>query len=171
MSLNDWLNSTVGESAPPDFRQVPRSAAAAASAARVNRSIVRSTTFISGSIRSPARSNRFRKPRHEAPRNNAPRGEPQVARQLNDAISRLDARLSQITNPVPPARRQQDAQRQAEMVERAAAQVYSASPSLSPSSFDSGIAEIAARRTSSTTRRARCRRARRRRWRRSRRSR
>ena len=32
-------------------------------------------------------------------RNDAARGEPAVARQLNDAISRLDARLSQISNP------------------------------------------------------------------------
>ena len=31
----------------------------------------------------------------------APRGEQGVARQLNDAISRLDARLSQISNPAP----------------------------------------------------------------------
>ena len=40
---------------------------------------------------------------------------------------------------------QQDKQRQAELVERAAAQVYRPSPPLSPSSFDSAIAEIAAR--------------------------
>ena len=39
----------------------------------------------------------------------------------------------------------QDRQRQAEMVERAAAQVYRPSPPLSPASFDSAIAEIAAR--------------------------
>jgi localization factor PodJL len=39
----------------------------------------------------------------------------------------------------------QDKQRQAELVERAAAQVYRPSPPLSPSSFDSAIAEIAAR--------------------------
>ena len=39
----------------------------------------------------------------------------------------------------------QDKQRQAEMVERAAAQVYRPSPPLSPASFDFAIAEIAAR--------------------------
>ncbi len=39
----------------------------------------------------------------------------------------------------------QDKQRQAEMVERAAAQVYRPSPPLSPASMDFAIAEIAAR--------------------------
>ena len=68
-----------------------------------------------------------------------------VARQLNDAISRLDARLSQISNPAPRQTQMQDKQRQAEMVERAAAQVYRPSPPLSPASFDFAIAEIAAR--------------------------
>jgi localization factor PodJL len=84
--------------------------------------------------------------RSESPRGDAPRGEPSVARQLNDAISRLDARLSQISNPPPVRQAQtQDRQRQADMVERAAAQVYRPSPPLSPASFDFAIAEIAAR--------------------------
>ena len=78
-------------------------------------------------------------------RGDAPRGEPGVARQLNDAISRLDARLSQISNPAPRQAQMQDKQRQAEMVERAASQVYRPSPPLSPASFDFAIAEIAAR--------------------------
>ncbi len=86
-------------------------------------------------------------PRNDAPRNEAPRNEPSVARQLNDAISRLDARLSQISNPAPVRQAQTQAkqQRQTEAVERAAAQVYRPSPPLSPASFDSAIAEIAAR--------------------------
>jgi localization factor PodJL len=88
--------------------------------------------------------------RNDVPRSDAPRGEARgesgVARQLNDAISRLDARLAQISNPaaagpIQPA----DKQRQAELVERAAAQVYRPSPPISPASFDSAIAEIAAR--------------------------
>ena len=64
-----------------------------------------------------------------APRNDAPRGEPGVARQLNDAISRLDARLSQISNP-PAAKNAQFAerQRQADTVDRAAAQLYRPAP-------------------------------------------
>jgi len=70
-----------------------------------------------------------------APRGDAPRGEQGVARQLNDAISRLDARLSQISNPQAAKQAQlQDKQRQTEMVERAAAQVYRPSPPLSPAS-------------------------------------
>ena len=75
-----------------------------------------------------------------------PASEPTVARQLNDAISRLDARLSQISNPAPTRQAQmQEKQRQADMVERAAAQVYRPSPPLSPASIDFAIAEIAAR--------------------------
>jgi localization factor PodJL len=88
--------------------------------------------------------------RNDVPRSDAPRGEARgesgVARQLNDAISRLDARLAQISNPAaarPP--QPADKQRQAELVERAAAQVYRPSPPISPASFDSAIAEIAAR--------------------------
>ena len=85
-------------------------------------------------------------PRSEAPRAEAARAEPAVARQLNDAISRLDARLSQISNPAPARQAEmQDKQRQTEMVERAAAQVYRPSPPLSPASMDFAIAEIAAR--------------------------
>jgi localization factor PodJL len=74
----------------------------------------------------------------------APRGEPAVARQLNDAISRLDARLAKINEPgrAPAA---PSAERQIERVERAAAQVYSNSPPISPGSLDYAIAEIAAR--------------------------
>jgi len=78
-----------------------------------------------------------------------------VARQLNDAISRLDARLSQISKPQqPPAPRPapspapspvETRQRQADMVERAAAQVYRNAPPLSPASFDVAVAEITAR--------------------------
>ena len=86
---------------------------------------------------------------------------------MNDAISRLDARLSQISNP-PPRQTQQDTQRQAELVERAAAQVYRPSPPLSPASFDSAIAEIAARQNeldAPPPPAGRCRRATRRRWR------
>ncbi len=80
-----------------------------------------------------------------------------VARQLNDAISRLDARLSKISRPQPqqqPQAPRQAApapsplemrQRQADAVERAAAQVYRSSPPLSPASFDVAVAEITAR--------------------------
>ena len=144
MSLNDWLNSTLGDSAPPDFRapydQQRQSMPSEASrdVADIHQRLDAITRQID-QISKPA-------PRNDAPRSEAPRGQPAVARQLNDAISRLDARLSQISNPAPARQTQaQDEQRQTEMVERAAAQVYRPSPPLSPASFDFAIAEIAAR--------------------------
>ncbi len=90
-----------------------------------------------------------------APRQDVSR-EQGVARQLNDAISRLDARLSQISRPQQPQAQQQQPQppraapvdtrqRQADAVEQAAAQVYRSSPPLSPASFDVAVAEITAR--------------------------
>ena len=136
MSLSDWLNSTIGDSASPNFRnpmQQPASREAHDVADIHQRldSITRQIEQIS----------------RPAPRSDAARGEQGVARQLNDAISRLDARLSQISNPqgARPAAQLADKQRQAELVERAAAQIYRPSPPLSPASFDSAIAEITAR--------------------------
>jgi localization factor PodJL len=139
MSLNDWLNSTIGASAPPDFRSQPEQPRAplpsqdAKDVADIHQrldSITRQIEQIS-------------KP---APRNDAPRNEPGVAKQLNDAISRLDARLSQISEPAPARQAQrQDTQRQTEKVERAAAQVYRPSPPLNPGTLDFAIAEITAR--------------------------
>ena len=143
MSLNDWLNSSIGDANPSNFRNGgydPRQPAYGQQHRAVDDihqrldSITRQIEHIS-------------RPRAEAPRGNGQQsgGEP-VARQLTDAISRLDARLSQITNPAPARQAErQDQQRQNEMVERAAAQVYRNSPPLSPSNFDSAIGEIAAR--------------------------
>ena len=142
MSLNDWLNSTVGEPAPPSFsapseprpampRQIP-------DVADIHQRLDSITKQIE-QISRPA-------PRGDTSRGEAVRGEPTVARQLNDAISRLDARLSQISNPAPTRQAQmQEKQRQTDMVERAAAQVYRPAPPLSPASMDFAIAEIAAR--------------------------
>jgi localization factor PodJL len=140
MSLSDWLNSTMGDATPPQFRgpadpqPMPPSQETRDVADIHQRldSIARQIEQISRPV-----------PRPDAPREPV-RSEPGVARQLNDAISRLDARLSQISNTAP-ARPPQDRQRQAEMVERAAAQVYRPSPPISPASFDFAIAEIAAR--------------------------
>jgi len=128
MSLNDWLNSTVGASTPPDLRNpLPQSHDVADVHQRLD-SIARQIEQIARPI----------------PRNDTAR-EQGVARQLNDAISRLDARLSQISTP-QSTRPVQDKQRQAEAaVERAANQVYRASPPLSPGSLDQAVAEIAAR--------------------------
>jgi len=142
MSLNDWLNSTIGEVTPPDFRNsYPQPEAAYAQESRAVDDIHARLDSITRQIEQISRPI----PRSDAPRGDAPRNGPTVARQLNDAISRLDARLSQISSSAPVRQSQMDRHRQAELVERAAAQVYRPSPPLSPSSFDSAIAEIAAR--------------------------
>ncbi|WP_456622565.1 MULTISPECIES: hypothetical protein [unclassified Bradyrhizobium] len=151
MSLNDWLNSTLGETAAPNFRgsyeqrpQVPNIPSQVpghvpSQESREVADIHQRLDAITQQIE------RISKP---APRQEVSR-EQGVARQLNDAISRLDARLSQISKPQqPPAPRQapvESRQRQADAVERAAAQVYRSSPPLSPASFDVAVAEITAR--------------------------
>ena len=144
MSLSDWLNSTIGEPIPPRFSAPSHQRPAMPS--RESRDVadihqrLDSITKQIEQISRPA-------PRGETPRGEAARSEPPtVARQLNDAISRLDARLSQISNPAPTRQVQmQEKQRQTDMVERAAAQVYRPAPPLSPASLDFAIAEIAAR--------------------------
>jgi len=135
MSLNDWLTSTIGDSTPPNFG-IPMQSSPSREARDVA-DIHQRLDSITRQIEQISRP---------APRSEAPRGEQGVARQLNDAISRLDARLSQISNP-QNARHAQlaDKQRQTETVERAAGHVYRASPPPSPISFDSAIAEITAR--------------------------
>jgi len=140
MSLSDWLNSTLGESSPPDFRNPTPDVSASRDVDDIHQrldSITRQIERISQPM-----------PRNEATR------EQGVARQLNDAISRLDARLSQISNPQAARASQNRQQRQTQAVERAANQVYSqapapqsyrASPPLSPGFLDVAVAEIAAR--------------------------
>ena len=148
MSLNDWLNSTIGDSTPPNFRASPDQRPAMPSqetrdVADIHQRLDSITRQIEQISRPVPRNDA---PRSEAVRSEAVRGEQGVARQLNDAISRLDARLSQISNPAPVKQAQlQDKQRQADQVEGAAAQVYRPSPPLSPASLDFAIAEIAAR--------------------------
>jgi localization factor PodJL len=147
MSLNDWLNSTIGDAVPPNFRNPVEQRLAAASPSRDVADIHQRLDSITSQIE------QISQPR---PRSDVSR-EQGVARQLNDAISRLDARLSQISNPQAAKqvqeRQQERQQRQEATVERAASQVHSqvhaqahrTSPPLSPASFDSAIAEIAAR--------------------------
>lgn len=111
MSLGDWLNSAIGS---PE-----RGAKEAQDVAEIHKrldSIARQVEHIS---HTPG----------------APKGDPAVARQLNDAISRLDARLSQISDS-PPS---QGAYRSAPAARTSAA----TSPSMSPMDFS--IAEIIAR--------------------------
>ena len=129
MSLSDWLNTTIGDSASPNFRAPYEQQPAMPS--QESRDVadihlrLDSITRQIDQISRPA-------PRNDAPWGETSRGEPTVARQLNDAISRLDARLSQISNAAPRPASMQERQRQAELVERAAAQVYRPSPPLSP---------------------------------------
>jgi localization factor PodJL len=138
VSLSDWLNLTLGGSTPPNFRSPDNQRQAMpAQESRDVADIHQRLDSITHQIEQISQAR---------PRNDAPRAEPPVAQQLNDAIARLDARLSQISNPAPARQRQaQEKQRQNEMVERAAAQVYRPSPPLNPASFDSAIAEISAR--------------------------
>jgi localization factor PodJL len=135
MSLNDWLNSTVGDSTPPGLRGSDRGPTMPAQEPADVADIHQRLDSITRQIEQISRP---------ASRHDVPRTEQAVARQLNEAILRLDARLSQITSPTP-AIQIQDQQRQTDMVERAAAQVYRSSPPLSPVSLQSAIAEIAAR--------------------------
>jgi len=130
MTLNDWLNSTVGGPATPDFRttQPQASTQGAPDVTDIHQRLDSITRQID-QLSSPAS-----------------RGEPAVARQLNDAISRLDARLARITTPAQAAPAQdRDSRRTADMVERAAAEIYSSSPPLNPASLEFAIAEITAR--------------------------
>jgi localization factor PodJL len=161
MSLSDWLNSTIGDPAPPNFRaksdhmadRLPDQRPVVPSqetqdVADIHQrldSITRQIERISRP-RPPTDAPRGDMLRNDPLRSDTARNDPGVARQLNDAISRLDARLSQISNAAPARQPQfDDRQRQADMVERAAAQVYRPSPPLSPASFDTAIAEISAR--------------------------
>src|SRR4051812_37016069 len=166
MSLNDWLNSTLGETAPPNFRglydqrpqaqhvpsQLPSHVPSQESreVADIHQRLDAITQQIERISKPAPRQDSSRQDpsRQDTPRPDVSR-EQGVARQLNDAISRLDARLSQISKPQQaPAPRQapvETRQRQADAVERAAAQVYRNSPPLSPASFDVAVAEITAR--------------------------
>ncbi|MBP0114923.1 tetratricopeptide repeat protein [Bradyrhizobium vignae] len=149
MSLNDWLNSTLGETTPPNFRgpydQRPHHMPSQESreVADIHQRLDAITQQIER-ISKPA-------PRQDSSRERDVSREQGVARQLNDAISRLDARLSQISRPqrqpqqAPRPAPADTRQRQADAFERAAAQVYRSSPPLSPASFDVAVAEITAR--------------------------
>ncbi|MGN6411620.1 MAG: hypothetical protein ACTHK9_09240 [Nitrobacter sp.] len=120
MSLNEWLSSTVGNAVP--VAQAPLASEDSHDVADIHRRLDSITRQID-QLSSPARP-----------------GEPAVARQLNDAISRLDARLARVAAQTPPA----DPQHRADRVERAAAEVYR-STLPDPASLESAIAEVAAR--------------------------
>ena len=151
MSLNDWLNSTIGNSTPPDFRRPMTSGRRAERGKPRRRRHPPAARF----HHPPDRTDFAAGAAQRAPR--ATRPASRVARQLNDAISRLDARLSQISNPqaarpAPPqspgqSHGQSPGQTGSARSRRSSAPrpVYRASPPLSPASLDFAIAEIAAR--------------------------
>ncbi|MGO3927222.1 hypothetical protein NP284_02815 [Rhodopseudomonas pseudopalustris] len=127
MTLGEWISAQVGDT-PPFARPQPATPPLPENDAREVADIHQRLDEIARQIELMSRPA-------------TTRSEPAVARQLNDAISRLDARLAKINEPgraapPPPA---------IERVERAAAQVYSSSPPISPGSLDYAIAEIAAR--------------------------
>ncbi len=134
----------AGDSIPPNFRARPtkRPGQQAPAVADIHQRLDAITRQIEQISRPGLRPD---VPRHDL-RSEPPRGEAIVARQLNDAISRLDARLAQISSPAAAGQAElEQQQRQTAMVERAAAQVYRPSPPLSPASLDLAVAEIAAR--------------------------
>ncbi|MGA2291007.1 hypothetical protein [Bradyrhizobium sp.] len=143
MSLNDWLSSTIGNANPANFHQAPHRPVLPSQEIQDVADIHARLDSITRQIEQISRP---------APRNDRPGGEPMrggeygVARQLNEAISRLDARLSQISTTAPPKPAQpQGPPRKADTFERAATQPYRPSPPLSPGSLNFAIAEIAAR--------------------------
>jgi localization factor PodJL len=136
VSLSDWLNSALGDSSPPNFRADQRQAVVP----QQGREVADIHQRLDAITRQIERISQGKQRQDASP------GEPPVARQLNDAIARLDARLAQISSPQPaPQRQMRDPRHQAEMNERAAAQVYRPSPPRNPMSLDSAIAEITAR--------------------------
>jgi len=147
MSLSDWLNSTLGDPAAASFRSpYDQRPAMPGQESREVADIHRRLDSIAWQIEQISQPKERNEPRNDGPRSESLRSEPAVARQLNEAISRLDARLSQISSPTPARPAQMpDKPRQADLVERPAAPAYRPSPPLSPVSLEAAIAEVAAR--------------------------
>ncbi len=164
MSLTDWLNSTIGESPvapamhgyadhappaappqPPRYQARPgrSSHAMKSQPASMPQREVAEVADIHQRLDAIARQiEEFSRP------NQRSNDEPGVARQLNEAISRLDARLSQISEQPrrsPPSHDRDEPRPNVDMVERAAKHVYREAPKTDPFSLDFAIAEIAAR--------------------------
>jgi len=147
MSFNEWIDSNLGDT-PPNFRHSKPPSRDVADIHQRLDSITRQIEQIS---RSSPRSDNAR--------------EQGVARQLNDAISRLDARLSQISNPQYTRQAEERQHHHTDEIEPAVGQAdpsqayphqvypseaypphaYRISPPLSPASLDAAVAEIAAR--------------------------
>jgi localization factor PodJL len=163
MSLADWLNSTIGESpvAPPMHGYADHASPHEAPQPRYQARP--SHTQRSAPPQRPAMPQReaaevadihqrldaiARQIEEFSRPNQRSSNEPAVARQLNEAISRLDARLSQISEQPQhhaPHAPYYDPRPNPDLVERAANQVYSSAPQADPFSLDFAIAEISAR--------------------------
>ncbi len=147
MSLGQWLNAKVAQ---PIAAQPPYAAPPAPMQAQAADSLSEIHQRLDGITRQIDQMSQRRAGAPTAPTASG------LANQLNDAISRLDMRLSNLTQSAPQTRQpvQQPIQSQIQShdaVERAAADIrhgasYHASPPLSPSGIDAAIAEISARR-------------------------
>jgi localization factor PodJL len=143
LSLSDWLNSTLGESAPRDLSRThePRPVPG-----RESHDLSDIHQRLDSITRQIDQISRTAPPRQESARSEPARGEPGVARQLNDALSRLDARLSQISSPEAAKKTlPQSLQPQPDPVERGATEGYRPSAAPSPSPLELAVAEITAR--------------------------
>ena len=155
MSLGQWLNTKIAEPAPvqrayaPPTPQQPYAPSPTAMAAGAVDSLAEIHQRLDGITRQIDQMSQRRAGVASAPTASG------LANQLNDAISRLDTRLSNLTQsaqqarPTPPSYPAQGF----DAVERAAAEIrqsaaYHTSPPLSPAGIDAAIAEISARRHS-----------------------
>jgi len=125
MSLHDWLNSSIGTPDNPTAQGLRSSTAP--DVAEIHQRL----DTIARQIESISR------PTH--------RDQPPVARQLNDAISRLDERLSRITAPKAPAPATPPRPQTAAQPQRPAAFSMPPAAPRTPSPLDNAIAEILAR--------------------------
>ncbi len=156
MSLGQWLNTKIAEPAPvqrayaPPTPQQPYAPSPTAMAAGAVDSLAEIHQRLDGITRQIDHMSQRRTGVASAPTASG------LANQLNDAISRLDTRLNNLTQsaqqarPTPPSYPAQGF----DAVERAAAEIrqnsagYHTSPPLSPAGMDAAIAEISARRNS-----------------------
>ena len=153
MSLSDWLNSTIGESAPAQFPRRPTSSAPAMPSqesrdvADIHQrldSITRQIEQISQPAQRRAATRRATTPRRESAQraDRRPAAERRHLAPRRAAVADFEPGAAA---PGPDANPAEQRSARPTTVERAAAQVYRPSPPLSPVSFDSAIAEIAAR--------------------------
>ena len=144
MSLGQWLNNRIAQPAPvqPSWPQAsaPTATAAAHSLSEIHQRLDGITRQIDQMSQRRAGGARHRSG---------------LANQLNDAISRLDTRLSNLAHRRSPAPGQPQLRPASihDAIERAATEIrqaprYHTSPPLSPAGLDAAIAEISARRHS-----------------------